>query len=427
LTTAIPGINILKLRSEGILKELIHKRLVERRSKVDEWFLEKSQGLDFPIYASVDIRDAGVKLASVDANIFPGGFNNICDVDQEHAKTLFKKYLTKHYPEQNSKILLLTEEHTSNKYYWENVRTLRDLIADDDRQVRVAVPKEFKGSFDMTTPKGNIVQIFSATREGSGIKVSDGFVPNVVISNNDFSNPYADWFEGLSIPMNPSHELGWFRRKKSDHFTYYNKLASEFSKIIDVDPWTLTVDTELASVDFSDPSTIDSLADQTQRFIEKLQEHYKNEEKKCGDPVVFVKNNRGTYGMGILSVRSGEELRKLTNSERKKMGYSKGGESVQEVIIQEGIPTSIISEGDTAEPVIYLIGNELAGGFMRTHKEKGPTENLNSPGAVFKRLCMSDLMINVEGSRLENVYGWIARLNALAIGQESKAVGAQYS
>ena len=130
--------------------------------------------------------------------------------------------------------------------------------------------------------------------------------------------------------------------------------------------------------------------------------------------------------MGIITVKSGEELMALNSKERKKMGYSKGGQSVHEVIIQEGIPTQVSSDGETAEPVIYLIGNELAGGFLRTHKEKGPIENLNSPGAVFKRLCMSDLMVDVEGTPLENVYGWVARLNALAIGREGKSVGAQY-
>jgi glutamate--cysteine ligase len=96
------------------------------------------------------------------------------------------------------------------------------------------------------------------------------------------------------------------------------------------------------------------------------------------------------------------------------------------VILQEGIPTNVSADGDVAEPAIYLIGNKLAGGFLRTHKEKGRIENLNSPGAVFKRLCMSDLMVDVEGNRLENVYGWVARLNALAIGLEGQAVGASY-
>jgi glutamate--cysteine ligase len=223
--------------------------------------------------------------------------------------------------------------------------------------------------------------------------------------------------------MNPSHELGWFRRKKSDHFHYYNIVAEELCHILQIDPWTFTVKTEVAEVDFSDVASIEKLAQQVQKFLDKQKELkiYK------GDPVVFVKNNRGTYGMGILSVHSGEELLQLNAKERKKMGYSKGGGEVHDVIIQEGIPTEVQIEGETAEPVIYLIGCQLAGGFLRTHKEKGPTENLNSPGAVFKRLCMSDLMVDVEGTPLENVYGTVARMNGLAIGLEARAIGVKYS
>jgi glutamate--cysteine ligase len=291
---------------------------------------------------------------------------------------------------------------------------------------RIAVPKEFSGFTEMTTPKGGVLQVFSAKREGDSIRVSDGFVPDLVISNNDFSDPYSEWFAGLKIPMNPSHELGWFRRKKSEHFIYYNELAREFSKIIDVDPWTFTVDTEVATVDFSDPSSVEALAQKTQKFLDRLGREYNSGQRKCCEPVVFIKNNKGTYGLGITTVKSAEEVMNMSSKERKKMGYAKGGAEVHEVILQEGIPTQVSADGDVAEPVIYLIGNQLAGGFMRSHKEKGRIENLNSPGAVFKRLCMSDLMVDIEGSRLENVYGWVARLNALAIGRENNAIGAKY-
>lgn len=408
------------------MKEIIHKRLVERRQLVDAWFANKSEGLDFPIYCSVDIRDAGPKLASVDANIFPGGFNNICDVDQETTSVLIKNYLHAHYKNKDLNILLLAEEHTSNKYYWENIKTLWKMLGDGGFNTRIAVPKEFSGSTEITTPKGVVLQVFSAKREGDTIKVSDGFVPDLVISNNDFSDPYSVWFTGLNLPMNPSHELGWFRRKKSDHFDHYNELALEFSKLIDVDPWTFTVETQVSTVDFADPESLAKLATKAQTFLDRLTKEYTSGKRKCCEPVLFIKNNSGTYGMGITTVRSGEEVLNLSSKERKKMGYAKGGVTVQEVILQEGIPTQVSADGDVAEPVIYLIGNQLAGGFLRAHKEKGPIENLNGPGAVFKRLCMSDLMVDIQGSRLENVYGWVARLNALAIGRESKAVGAHY-
>ncbi|MCC6278744.1 MAG: glutamate--cysteine ligase [Oligoflexia bacterium] len=408
------------------MREILHKRLIEKRGAINAWFEEKSKGLEFPIYCSVDIRDAGGKLASVDANIFPAGFNNICDVDQQGAVALFKNYLSENYGPSFKRIVLLTEEHTNNKYYWDNVSILDGLITQAGYDVRVAVPKQFSGQFAITSAAGREVKVFSAHRDGDHLKLDDGFVPDLIISNNDFSNPYVEWLEGLKTPFNPSYKLGWYKRKKSDHFRYYNDFARQVSDLLDLDPWTFTVETEVAQVDFSDPKSIEELAHKAQSFLDKMSTQYQVASRSCCDPVVFVKNNSGTYGMGILSVKSGKQLLELSAKERKKMGYSKGGAEVHEVIIQEGIPTQVSSDGDTAEPVIYMVGPNLAGGFLRTHREKGPIENLNSPGAVFKRLCMSDLLVDAEGSPQENVYGLIARLNNLAIGMENRTIGAHY-
>jgi glutamate--cysteine ligase len=80
-----------------------------------------------------------------------------------------------------------------------------------------------------------------------------------------------------------------------------------------------------------------------------------------------------------------------------------------------------------AEPVIYLFGCQLIGGFLRTNTEKGVEDNLNSQGMVFKKLCMSDLRTPEtdtledelkEEPILELVYGSIARISALATGME---------
>jgi len=67
-----------------------------------------------------------------------------------------------------------------------------------------------------------------------------------------------------------------------------------------------------------------------------------------------------------------------------------------------------------------MIGCELAGGFLRTHSEKSATESLNSPGAVYKRLCVTDLYDNRMKCPKENVYGWSAKLGLLAIGLEAQ-------
>ncbi len=102
------------------------------------------------------------------------------------------------------------------------------------------------------------------------------------------------------------------------------------------------------------------------------------------------------------------------------MKAAKGGRKVNQLIIQEGIPTILNQKGGRAEPVIYMLGSQLIGGFLRVHKAKGSRENLNSPGAVYRKLCISDLKVQVEGKNEENVYGWIARLTLLALGFEIK-------
>lgn len=102
------------------------------------------------------------------------------------------------------------------------------------------------------------------------------------------------------------------------------------------------------------------------------------------------------------------------------MNAAKGGGGVTEVIIQEGVPTAIMTEGVVAEPVVYIVGCDLAGGFFRTHSEKGPDDSLNSPGAVYKKMCVSDLKVDQGGCPIENVYGWVAKLSSLAIGYEIK-------
>lgn len=66
LTTALSG-PLLSLET----------RMLQDMPKIEHWF--RSQWLEYasPFYASVDLRNSGFKLAPVDTNLFPGGFNNL--------------------------------------------------------------------------------------------------------------------------------------------------------------------------------------------------------------------------------------------------------------------------------------------------------------------------------------------------------------
>ena len=79
------------------IENKIHQALVEKQQVALDWFKDQSQGLKWTVYSSFDIRNSGYKVAPVDANIFPAGFNNICQQDYDHAIELMQQFLKAHY------------------------------------------------------------------------------------------------------------------------------------------------------------------------------------------------------------------------------------------------------------------------------------------------------------------------------------------
>lgn len=84
--------------NQNEFRSIIHQKILDHLDLLKEWFSDKNQGSTPPFYSSFDIRDSGFKMACVDANLFPAGFNNICKEDQNLAGNSIKEYLQKHHP-----------------------------------------------------------------------------------------------------------------------------------------------------------------------------------------------------------------------------------------------------------------------------------------------------------------------------------------
>jgi len=276
-----------------------------------------------------------------------------------------------------------------------------------------------------------------------GILSVGSFIPDMIILNNDFSGGYPEDLKNVKQPIVPTRELGWHSRRKISHFKHYNQLAAEFAQILDFDPWLIQISTEVVEpVNFSNGQGLEQVASTVDSMMEKTRQELKEKipveiDAPISNPFVVVKSNSGTYGMGITIARSGEDILKINRRTKNKMSTGKGKSAIGSVIVQEGITTQTIVDQLAAEPVIYLMGTELVGGFLRTHTKRGTQENLNSPGMVLKKLCMTDLekILLQQGNpnpssdhqnqfhsdrMLEFVYGSVARLSALAAGLEIK-------
>src|SRR5438105_6021095 len=95
--------------------------------------------------------------------------------------------------------------------------------------------------------------------------------------------------------------------------------------------------------------------------------------------------------MAVMTVRNIEELKSLNRKQRTRMSTTKGGQPVRRVIIQEGVYSfeTFGPNKAVAEPVVYLWGDSVVGGFYRVHKDRGIDENLNAPGMQFEPLAFS--------------------------------------
>ncbi len=55
----------------------LERLVLDRRPEIERWFRSRFAEHEVPFYSSVDLRNSGFKLAPVDTNLFPGGFNNL--------------------------------------------------------------------------------------------------------------------------------------------------------------------------------------------------------------------------------------------------------------------------------------------------------------------------------------------------------------
>ncbi|MCY4513021.1 MAG: glutamate--cysteine ligase [Bdellovibrionales bacterium] len=384
----------------------LYQHICRYEAQALKWYQKKSDGIPHPFYSGFDIRDSAHKIAPVDANVFPAGFNNLSAEDQNQTSALMSQYLKKYAPSLK-KILLLTEEHTNNLYYWENILTLKTLMEKGGYEVAPCVARELvSGERTVST----------ATGQKISLQLLQDVQGDLIISNNDFS---SDCDLPQDRPCLPPLKMGWKTRRKHDFFIHYNKLAGEFSEIIDMNPWHFQIKTELFSpFDVTSKENLKTLKSQVTDFLKELQTPAPSSEK----PYLFLKNNYGTYGLGITTVSDPEEVLSWNYKTRKDLKATKGGGGVRELILQEGIPSSLFKkEPFSAEPVIYMVGSRPAGGFLRIHEKKDCTENLNRPGVTYKPLS-SDRLTN-DYKIMKAIYEWIGRIGFLAVGEELKQSG----
>jgi len=404
----------------------LERQMLDNQTRIEAWFRNAWRETQAPFYASVDLRNAGYKIAPVDTNLFPAGFNNLNPSFEAlciHAVQMAVASIEQPV----DKILIIPENHTRNLFYMENIASLQSMIEKAGFEVRIgSLMPDLNEPMRVDLESSRSVLLESITRDKDRIFVGD-FNPDLILLNNDLATGKPEILKGVEQIITPPTSLGWSSRLKSNHFKFYQQVTQEFSELIDIDPWLIDpMFRNCGEVDFMKREGVDCLSKNVDSLLKAIQAKYDEHELEC-EPFVMVKADAGTYGMGVMTIRNSDEIAALNRKERTKMATTKEGQKVSQVIIQEGVYTNETwgEEETVAEPVVYMLGHQVVGGFYRVHAKRSTSQNLNAPGMRFEPLAFEDCCILPDPSKEPDchqnrfyTYGVIARLALLAAARE---------
>ena len=416
----------LKTSTPSTVMDILKQLGASRGQEFSAWMEARAMESGAPFYSSVDVRHAGFKLAPVDTNLFPAGFNQLSMAARSRAAARIKKRLAR-YNEVN-RVLVIPENHTRNTGYIDNLTALLAILHEAGCEVELGSLAATDAPIDVVNSAGETLREMPLVRMGSLLKTGTGFSPQLILLNNDLTSGLPDILRGVMQPIVPRPSQGWHRRRKSIHFEAYDKLPHEFATAFAIDPWLITTEFhKCGRVSFAEKQGLECVAMGVEKVLHRIRAHY----ERYGimdEPYVYVKSDSGTYGMGIMTVKSGDEMLEINKKIRNKMSVIKEGVESTEVIIQEGVPTVDVVEAAPAEPMLYLVDGHAVGGAYRVNDQRDAQNNLNATGMRFVGMC-DESEANATHAALPpcqfGALGLIAELASLAAPREE--YGESYS
>jgi glutamate--cysteine ligase len=410
----------------GPINEL-EQRILDSMPAIERWFRLEWMEHTPPFYCSVDVRNAGFKLAPVDSDLYPTGWNNLTQPMLPLAVQAAMAAIEKICPEARN-LLIIPENNTRNTFYLSNLAQLRSVFHMAGLNVRIgSISPDVKKATTIELPGGASITLEPVVRTKGRLGVKD-FDPCTILLNNDLATGVPGILEDLHEQyLLPPLHASWSTRRKSTHFKIYEEVSKRFGKLIGVDSWLINpmFDT-CGNVDLSTAGGEQALTERVDALLGKVRKKYKEYGIKEKPFVVVKADNRGSSA-GFMTVRDTKDVAGLVQKARDShTGLALGA---QELILQEGVLTNERMNDAVAEPVVYMMDRYVVGGFYRIHAERGVDEDLSAPGASFVPLAFAESTHLPQpgvrpGASVPNrfyMYGVIGRLAMLAASYELEA------
>jgi glutamate--cysteine ligase len=411
----------------GPINEL-EQRILDSMPAIERWFRLEWMEHTPPFYCSVDVRNAGFKLAPVDTNLFPNSWNVLTPSMLPLAVQAAMAAIEKICPEARN-LLIVPENQTPSSSYLSNLAQLRRIFHMAGLNVRVgSISPDVKKSTTLALPDGDSITLEPVVRHKGRIGVKD-FDPCTILLNNDLRAGVPGILEDLHQQyLLPPLQAGWGTRRKSMHFKCLEEVSKRFGKLIGVDHWLMgpLVD-KCAAVDFSSDTGVQELAARTDALLGKIRKKHKEYGIK-EKPFVVLRADNGDPAMGALTVRDARELPALCQQVP-----GAAVRAVQDVLLQEGVLTSERVNDALAEPVVAMMDRYVVGGFYRVHAMRQGDGDLSAPDSSFVPLAFAESTHLPQpgvrpGASAPNrfyMYGVIGRLAMLSASYELEATDPQ--
>jgi glutamate--cysteine ligase len=408
----------------GPINEL-EARVLDSMPAIERWLRLEWMEHTPPFYASVDLRNAGFKLAPVDTDLFPRGFNHLTEEMLPLAVQAAMAAIEKICPE--AKNLLIVPQDDDGPFHAEHLERLVRIFTMAGLNVRL-------GSLDpsLATPRrialpgGGALAVEPLVRSRRRLGLKD-FDPCTILLNHDLAGGTPKLLEGLHEQyLLPPLHAGWVVRRKSRHFQSYEEVAKKFAKLLGMDPWLITpMSGGTVRLAADDRRGLESLKAAADALLARLRRKHK-EYGIADKPFVVVKADDGSRGAGVVSLRDAAEL---DSGGRWAASPLAAGEEVRELLVQEGVATNERINDAVAEPVVCTMDRYVMGGYYRVHAGRRADENLSSPGSTFVPLAFAPshqlprpgVAPGASPPNRFYMYGVIGRLAMLAAAYELEA------
>jgi len=262
LTTALSG----PLRA-------LEQQILDAMPAIERWFRNQWQEHEVPFYSSVDLRNSGFKIAPVDTNLFPGGFNNLnpefLPLCVHAAMTAVQKICP-----DAQRFLLVPENHTRNMFYLQNLGRLAQILRRAGLEVRIgSLQPEVTAPTPLQLPSAETLTLEPIKRVGNRVMLAatdteESFNPCAVLLNNDLSAGVPALLDNIEQVIVPPLAAGWATRRKSEHFAQYDSVSGEFAQLIGIDPWLINpYFAKCGQVNFAEDTGLDCLAVQVEMLL----------------------------------------------------------------------------------------------------------------------------------------------------------------